>query len=67
MPAWVRRTALALNLALFAVGWLSMRTLHALKPDAPVPTWCWWAAVMMFAAFGGFVIALRLVPEPDTE
>jgi hypothetical protein len=67
MPAWVRRTALALNLALFAVGWLAMRTLHTLQPEAPAPKWCWWAAVIMFAAFAAFALALRLVPEPEVE
>ena len=65
MPAWVRRTVLALHLALFAVGWLTMRTLHEMQPEAPAAKWCWWAAVLMFAAFGGFALALRLVPEPE--
>jgi hypothetical protein len=65
MPAWVRLPALALQLALFAAGWLTMRTLHTLHPDAPAPKWCWWAGVLMFAAFGGFALALRLVPEPE--
>ena len=65
MPAWARRTVLALHVAVFAVGWLAMRTLHTLEPAAPAPKWCWWAAVIMFAAFGGFALALRLVPEPD--
>jgi hypothetical protein len=30
-----------------------------------VPNWCWWAAVLMAAAFGGFTLALRFVPEPE--
>lgn len=67
MPAWVRRTVLALHLALFAVGWLTMRTLHEMQPEAQVAKWCWWAAVLMFAAFGGFALALRLVPEPEAS
>jgi hypothetical protein len=65
MPAWLRRTTLALHLALFAAGWFTMRTLHVLQPEAPAPKWCWWAAVVMVAAFGGFALAVRLAPEPE--
>jgi hypothetical protein len=65
MPAWLGRTVMALQLALFAVGYFTMRTLHENQPEAPEAKWCWWAAALMLAAFGGFALALRLVPEPE--